>query len=72
MSDNTTVELTVKEQMAKLQELIAWFESDDFSLEQAQEKFKEAEVLADEIRGRLTQLKSDITVLAQKFDDDAA
>lgn len=72
MSDNTTVELTVKEQMAKLQELISWFESDDFSLEQAQEKFKEAEVLADEIRGRLTQLKSDITVLAQKFDDDAA
>lgn len=65
-------EKTTKEQLAALEELIAWFESDDFSLEEAQAKFKEAEALAGDIRQKLTELGNDITVLNKKFDDDAA
>ena len=69
MSDNTT---TIKEQMAKLQEMISWFEGDDFSLEEAQQRFKEAERLAKDIQVKLTTLKNDVTVLSQSFDADAA
>ena len=38
MKNNTTI----KEQLQQLDELISWFESDDFTLEEAVEKFKAA------------------------------
>ena len=63
--------MSVKEQMQQLEELISWFDSDDFVLEEAVEKFKSAEVIAEEIRQKLSSLKSDITVLAQKFDGES-
>ena len=67
MKNNTTI----KEQLQQLDELISWFESDDFTLEEAVEKFKAAEQLAEDIRQKLSSLKSDITVLWQKFDTEA-
>lgn len=67
MKNNTTI----KEQLQQLDELISWFESDDFTLEEAVEKFKAAEQLAEDIRQKLSSLKSDITVLGQKFDTEA-
>jgi len=67
MKNNTTI----KEQLQQLDELISWFESDDFTLEEAVEKFKVAEQLAEDIRRKLSSLKSDITVLGQKFDTEA-
>ena len=63
--------MTIKEQLQQLDELISWFEGDDFTLEEAVEKFKAAEQLAEEIRQKLSSLKSDITVLGQKFDTEA-
>ena len=63
--------MTIKEQLQQLDELISWFESDDFTLEEAVEKFKAAERLAEDIRQKLSSLKSDITVLGQKFDTEA-
>jgi len=59
---------TVAEKTAKLDELVAWFDSDNFELEQAIEKFKEAEKLAEEIEHDLSELKNTITVVKQKFD----
>ena len=67
MKNNTTI----KEQLQQLDELISWFESDDFTLEEAVEKFQAAEQLAEEIRQKLSSLKGDITVLGQKFDTEA-
>ena len=67
MKNNTTI----KEQLQQLDELISWFESDDFTLEEAVEKFNAAERLAEDIRQKLSSLKSDITVLGQKFDTEA-
>lgn len=67
MKNNTTI----KEQLQQLDELISWFESDDFTLEEAVEKFKAAEQLAEDIRRKLSSLKGDITVLGQKFDTEA-
>ena len=54
--------------MAKLGELVAWFDSDEFQLEIALEKFAEAEALAQEIEEDLTHLKNDIDVVKKKFD----
>lgn len=53
---------------AKLNELLAWFDGDDFSLEQALDKFAEAEKLAEEIEKDLLKLKNDIEVVKVKFN----
>lgn len=66
MSDKKT--LSISEKMARLDELVVWFDSDGFELEQALDKFMEAKALADEIEGDLTQLKNTITVVDQQFD----
>lgn len=58
---------TIQEKTAKLAELTAWFDSDEFVLEQALDKFKEAETLAAEIEKDLLDLKNEITVVKQSF-----
>jgi len=59
---------TIQEKIAALEELVAWFDSDEFTLEVALDKFKEAEKLAGEIETDLSELKNDIEVVKQKFD----
>lgn len=59
---------SVSEKMTELSELVSWFESDEFQLETALDKYKEAEKLATDIEKDLTGLKNEITVLKQKFD----
>lgn len=61
---------TIQQKIAELSELIAWFDSDDFALEEAIDRFKGAEALAEEIEKELSSLKNDITVLKQKFDSE--
>jgi exodeoxyribonuclease VII small subunit len=62
---------TIQEKMADLSQLVAWFDSDDFTLEAAIEKFKAAETLAAEIEADLSALKNDIQVVKQKFDSES-
>lgn len=62
---------TIKENIAALQALLEWFESDDFSLEVSIDKYKEAEVLAKQIEGQLSELKNEVNVLQQSFDTNA-
>lgn len=59
---------TIQEKTEKLAELTAWFDSDEFVLEEALEKFKEAETLAAEIEKDLLELKNEITVVKQSFN----
>lgn len=61
---------TIQEKTIKLTELVAWFDSEDFSLETALDKFKEAEALAAEIEADLLALKNDIQIVKQKFDSE--
>ena len=58
----------INQKMQALRELVAWFESDDFSLEEASEKFEAASKLASEIESELTGVKNTIAVLKEKFD----
>ena len=61
---------TVQEKLTQLSELVAWFQSPAFKLEEAVTKYKEAEALAEEIEKDLTKLKNDIKVVKKKFDGD--
>lgn len=61
---------TVAKKLVKLSELVAWFESDDFVLEEAVQRFKEAQKLAEEIEHDLAELKNEIVVLKKKFDEE--
>lgn len=60
---------SIAEKSAKLDELIAWFDSDDFELEKALDKFKETEKLAAEIERDLMSLKNNIEVVKARFDE---
>jgi len=62
---------TVQEKMSQLSELVAWFQSPAFKLEDAVTKFKQAESLAEEIEKDLTKLKNDIKVVKKKFNEEA-
>lgn len=62
---------TVQQKMEELAALVAWFDSEDFALEEAIDKFESAEKLAEEIEQDLNSFKNDITVLKQKFDSEA-
>lgn len=60
---------TIGEKRAELSELLSWFESGEFAVEQAPEKFAEAEELAAEIEADLMEHKNTITVLKKSFDE---
>lgn len=62
---------SVQEKLSELSELVGWFQGTSFKLEDAVEKFKSAEKLADEIEKDLTKLKNDIKVVKKKFDSES-
>jgi len=62
-------ERSIAEKTAQLDQLIAWFDGDDFDLEKALDKFKEAENLAAEIERDLMKLKNNIEVVKARFDE---
>ncbi len=61
-------EKRLKHQLAELDELIAWFDQDDFDLDEALEKFDEGVKLAESIKQRLKKLENKIIILKQRFD----
>ncbi len=66
----STPNKTIQEKTAELSELVSWFDSEDFTLETALDKFKEAEALAESIEIDLKALKNDIQIVKQKFDSE--
>ncbi len=67
----STPNKTIQEKTAELSTLVAWFDSNEFTLETALDKFKEAEALAESIEKDLKALKNDIQIVKQKFDSEA-
>lgn len=65
MSKNLDNSLTQK--ISDLDKKVEWFYSDDFVLEEAVEKYKEAIDLTKEIEQSLQNLKNEIEVLDQDF-----
>ncbi len=62
---------SIQDKITELSQLVAWFDSDEFSLEKAMDKFKEAEALGETIEKELQLLKNDIQVVKQKFDSES-
>ena len=62
MSDKNN-QATVAEKMAQLDEMLAWFDSEEFELEQAIEKYEAARKLAADIEASLLALKNEIEVV---------
>lgn len=59
---------SIKQKLAQLDQLVAWFEQDDIEIEQALKKFEEAEKLAAEISDELQTAKNKIEIIKKKFD----
>lgn len=59
---------SISKQLTELDQLIAWFDQEDFDLDEALKKFDEGVKLADEVKERLSALENKITILKQRFD----
>ena len=62
--------LSISDKISKLDELVAWFEGEDFELEAALDTFAEAEKLAKEIESDLGSFKAKLTVLKKDFSKE--
>ena len=60
-------EKSLNAKIAELDKKVEWFYSDEFKLDEATGKYKEAVELAKEIEKDLNELKNEIEVLAEDF-----
>ena len=67
MKNDKTNEKTIEQMMAELNERIAWFQGDDFNLDEAEQHFVEARQLAKDITAALDDMQHEITVLSEDF-----
>lgn len=58
---------SLNEKIEELDAKVEWFYSDDFKLEEAVEKYKDATKLAQGIEKDLAELKNEIEVLSEDF-----
>jgi len=59
--------MSLNQKIEKLDNEVEWFYSDDFKLDEATTKYKNAVELAKEIEKDLSELKNEIEVLAEDF-----
>lgn len=62
--------MNLNQKIEKLDGEVEWFYSDDFKLEEATAKYKEAVGLAKEIEKDLEGLKNEIEVLTEDFSKE--
>lgn len=60
---------SIKNKLAKFEEIIEWFDGDNIDIETATAKYEEGAKLADDIKKQLENAKNSIEILKQKFDD---
>ena len=65
---NNSKNSSVQTKLTELSDLVSWFQSTAFNLEDALGKFKQAEALAEAIEKDLTKLKNEIKIVKKKFD----
>lgn len=63
----TEEKMSLNQKIEKLDAEVEWFYSDEFELEKATEKYKQAVELAKDIEKDLEDLKNEIEVLAEDF-----
>ncbi|MBP5674870.1 exodeoxyribonuclease VII small subunit [Candidatus Saccharibacteria bacterium] len=60
----------INEKIEELNAKVEWFYGDDFKLEEASERYKEATKLAKEIETDLESLKNEIKVIEEDFSKE--
>ena len=58
---------TLNQKIAELEQNTEWFYSDEFNLDEAVKKYKEAIKLAKELQEDLSKLKNEIEILSEDF-----
>ena len=61
-------DMTIEQMMAELNERIAWFQGDDFNLDEAKQRFIEARELSKKITATLEDMRHNIEVLSENFN----
>jgi len=61
----------INDKITELNEKVEWFYGDDFKLDEASAKYKEATKLAKEIEEDLKNLKNEIKVIEEDFTKEA-
>ena len=67
MKNDKTNEKTIEQMMVELNERIAWFQGEEFNLDEAKQQFIEARQLAKDITTALDGMQHDITVISEDF-----
>lgn len=60
----------IREKLDELQAIVASFDHEDLSVEEALAQFEKGSKLSEDIEAQLAQLKTKITVLKERFDQD--
>lgn len=58
---------TIEQKISKVDEIIAWFQSEDFALEQATAKLKDAAGLISDVEKDLSTLQNEINFIKESF-----
>lgn len=58
---------SIEKKLEELRQQVEWFESDEFTIDEALERFEKASKLADEVASELREVKNKVTVLQEKF-----
>ncbi|HSE61024.1 MAG TPA: exodeoxyribonuclease VII small subunit [Candidatus Saccharimonadales bacterium] len=61
----------LQEQLAQLDQLLAWFDQPDIDLDEALKKFDEGVKLTESIKHRLATFENKVTILKKRFDQEA-
>ena len=61
-------DMTIEQMMTELNKQIAWFQGDDFNLDEAKQRFIEARELSKKITATLEDMRHDIEVLSEDFN----
>lgn len=69
MSNPKKLAKTIAQSLEEFESVVAWFDGENFELEEALEKYRQAEALAKEIEKQLAQVKNEVEVLKQSFSD---
>lgn len=60
----------ITSKMQQLEDIINWFDSDEFMIDLAIDKYKQAQSLARDIETDLLSIKNEVEVLKKKFDTE--
>ena len=65
-----TADLSINQRLQQLDQQIEWFYGDEFSLEEASQKYQEVALSAKEIEKSLYEIKNQIEVIDRDFSKE--